>query len=141
MAVVEVRELAFIDERLAQSAWLVAWADVFEARPAFARVANHLIDAIRRRVAVVQLREFALVDDRARSTRIPLIVDWARAFGVAVHQSADFVEMHLALIRPVDAAFGWRRSWARHAQSSRMSRAVRGLIQELRTALTRIALL
>jgi len=130
MTVIKMRVTALIYEWFAEPSWFVSRPDILESISTVACVSNHLIDAVGRWMAVIFASE-ALVDDRTRSGRVSLIVGRACALGVAIHKSADFVEMHLALIRSIDAAFGrwWGRS--RHAQSAGMSRSVRRLVQKL----------
>lgn len=140
MTVVEMGVTALIYEWFTESSWFVSGPDILESISTAACVSNHLIDAVGRRMAVILASE-ALVDDRTRSGRVSLIVGRACALGVAVHKSADFVEMHLALVRSIDAALGrwWGRS--RHAQSAGVGRSVRRLVQKLALAAACVSLL
>jgi len=136
MAIVEMRELTFINERLALTSRL-AWEDVLESLTTFASVSLLLVNTFSTWMAVVELREKTFIDNSASSgSGITAIVDWTSAFGLSIDESADFIQFNLTRFAVINSALIWRWSWSRNTESTRMSDSVGRLIKELWTTLT-----
>lgn len=131
MAIVEVRELTFVNKRLALMSRHV-WKNILESLTTSTSVSLLLVDTFGTRVTIVELREQTLIDDSTGvGGRIATVVDGTSALGLSIDESANFVQLNLARSAIVNSALIWGWSWSRNTESTWMSDSVWRLIKEL----------